>query len=242
MAPTEALYRADSYRTTCNARVSAATPEGAVALDQTVFYPTGGGQAGDCGKFTCEDGREYSVRIASWGSEGLILHHLEDAIGPPSSGTQLVAEIDWDIRYRRMRMHTAMHLLSVILPLPVTGGSVGEDKSRLDFNMPEPPGDKQAIADRLNELINADHPVGEEWIGADELAARPELVKTVGVRPPSGVGKVRLVRIGPAEAPIDLQPCGGTHVRSTAEIGLLRIGKIEKKGRSNRRVTLLFSD
>jgi misacylated tRNA(Ala) deacylase len=141
-----------------------------------------------------------------------------------------------------MRMHSALHLLSVVLPFGVTGGSIGEDKGRLDFDMPEPPEDVAALAERLNGYVAADLPITSEWITEEELAARPEMVKTMKVKPPVGQGRVRLVRIGTGEATVDLQPCGGTHVRSTAEIGALRIGKIEKKGRENRRVNLHLAD
>jgi misacylated tRNA(Ala) deacylase len=148
-----------------------------------------------------------------------------------------MAEIDWDRRYRLMRMHTALHLLSVVLPFPVTGGSVGEDRGRLDFDMPETPADLERIEARLNELVAADHPVSAEWITDDEMQSNLDLIKTMNVKPPMGQGRVRLIRIGD----VDLQPCGGTHVARTGEIGALRLGKIEKKGAKNRRVNLLFA-
>ncbi|MEM0944502.1 MAG: alanyl-tRNA editing protein, partial [Pseudomonadota bacterium] len=144
---------------------------------------------------------------------------------------------DWEIRHRHMRMHTALHLLSVVIPLPVTGGQIGAEKGRLDFAMPDPPEDKTALEMALNALIAADHPVSDTWISDAELAAKPEMVKTMSVKPPTGQGRVRLVRIGGAEQ-VDLQPCGGTHVARTAEIGPIRLGKIEKKGRENRRVSI----
>ena len=137
-----------------------------------------------------------------------------------------------------MRVHTALHLLSVAIPLPVTGGQIGAEKGRLDFDMPEAPEDREALEARLNALVAADHPVTEEWITDAELAARPEMVKTMAVKPPMGQGHVRLIRIGTPEATVDLQPCGGTHVASTGEIGTLRLGKIEKKGKQNRRVSV----
>ena len=151
----------------------------------------------------------------------------------------MALRLDWERRYRLMRMHSALHLLSVVLPYGVTGGQIGEDKGRLDFDMPEPPEDVAAIEARLNELVAAGLPISAEWITEEELAARPEMVKTMKVKPPVGQGRVRLVRIGGA---CDLQPCGGTHVRSTGEIGPLRIGRIEKKGRENRRVNLHFAE
>lgn len=234
---TEALFRDDAYLRSCPARVEEVAEDGACAvLDRTVFFATGGGQPGDRGRLRLAEGGEVAVSGAAWGEGGRILHRLE---GPaPPAGSEVEAEIDWDVRHRRMRMHTAMHLLSVVLPHPVTGGSVGEEKSRLDFDMPDPPGDRDALQAALDALVEADHEVAAAWIGAEELAARPELVKTVGVRPPATGGRVRLIRIGDAASPVDLQPCGGTHVRSTGEIGRARIGKIEKKGRANRRVSL----
>ena len=150
--------------------------------------------------------------------------------------------LDWAPRYARMRLHTCLHLLSVVIPLPVTGGQITHAKARLDFDMPEPPEDKQALEDRLNALISEDHPVTEKWITDEDLAANPGLVKTMSVKPPTGAGRVRLVRIGMPEAQIDLQPCGGTHVAHTGEIGRVRIGKIEKKGKRNRRVSVFLQD
>lgn len=237
---TEALYREDAYLQSCKAQVVEVMEDGSVVLDRTVFYAMGGGQPGDRGILRIADDTTYDVVGANWGENGRIFHRIEG--DSPSAGTEVSAEIDWDLRHRRMRMHTAMHLLSVVLPFPVTGGSVNEEKSRLDFDMPDPPDDRDALQESLDALIAADYEVAYEWIGAADLEARPDLVKTVGVKPPTDGGRVRLVRIGDAEQPVDLQPCGGTHVRSTAEIGEARIGKIEKKGRSNRRVSLLLGD
>jgi misacylated tRNA(Ala) deacylase len=149
-----------------------------------------------------------------------------------------VQQLDWERRHRLMRMHTALHLLSVVIPLPVSGGQIGPDKGRLDFDMPEPPSDVAALDAALNALISRDLPVTESWITDEELLANPGLVKTMSVMPPMGQGRVRLVRIGTDTALIDLQPCGGTHVARTAEIGRVEIGKIEKKGKQNRRVAL----
>jgi misacylated tRNA(Ala) deacylase len=152
-------------------------------------------------------------------------------------GDTVTLELDWDRRYRMMRMHTALHLLSVVFPFPVTGGSVGEDKGRLDFDMPEVPGNLAELEERLNQMVAGAHPITQEWITDEEMAANPGLVKTMKVKPPSGQGRVRLIRIGD----VDLQPCGGTHVADTSEIGPLKLGKIEKKGAQNRRVALLFA-
>ena len=171
-----------------------------------------------------------------------MLHLPEPGATLPGVGAKVALRLDWERRYRLMRMHSALHLLSVVLPYGVTGGSIGEDKGRLDFDMPDPPEDVAALEARLNEQVAAGLPISAEWISEEELAARPEMVKTMKVKPPAGQGRVRLVRIGAGAGTIDLQPCGGTHVRSTAEIGPLRLGRIEKKGRENRRVNLHFAE
>jgi misacylated tRNA(Ala) deacylase len=158
----------------------------------------------------------------------------------PEPGEEISAEIDWERRLRLMRMHTALHLLTVVLPFPVTGGSVGEDRGRLDFDMPDAPGDREALEAELNALVAADHPITAEWISEADLDANPGLIKSMSVSPPRGQGRVRLIRIGTQDHTVDLQPCGGTHVASTGEIGALVMGKIEKKGRQNRRVSVLF--
>jgi len=234
---TDPLYRSEPYARETAATVTGVTPEGAVILDRTVFYPTGGGQPGDRGALLWPGG-EMAVAEACRGEDGAVLHlPAEGAVAPPE-GTALTARLDWETRHRHMRVHTALHLLSVVLPLPVTGGQIGVEKGRLDFDMPEAPEDREALEARLNALIAADHPVTEEWISDDELAARPEMVKTMAVKPPMGQGRVRLIRIGEGEDTVDLQPCGGTHVASTAEIGPVRLGKIEKKGKQNRRVSI----
>ena len=235
MTETEPLYRTDPYLAETAALVVASGPEG-VVLDRTVFYPTGGGQPGDTGWLRWEGG-EAAVGPAVKGPEpGTVLHPLDGA-GPPV-GAEVELRLDWDRRHRHMRIHTALHLLSVAIPLPVTGGSIGPGKGRLDFDMPEAPADKAALEAEINRLIAADHAVTEDWITDAELEASPGLVKTMAVKPPVGQGRVRLIRIGAPGAEIDLQPCGGTHVRATAEIGPVRLGKIENKGRQNRRVNL----
>lgn len=168
---------------------------------------------------------------------------VPDAPGPiPSIGQTVTLKLDWARRFRHMRIHSALHLLSVVIPLPVTGGAISADRGRLDFDMPEAPADKDALTMRLNEIIRSDLPIVESWITDDELAANPGLVKTMSVQPLTGQGHVRLIGIGTGDAQIDLQPCGGTHVARTAEIGTVTIGKIEKKGRQNRRVKLLLDD
>jgi misacylated tRNA(Ala) deacylase len=239
---TEYLFREDPYLADAEAVVTAVGPEG-IELDRTLFYASSGGQPGDTGRIEYAGGRAVAVAgaIHPGGDRGRILHLVAADAAPPV-GTTVAQRLDWERRYRLMRMHSALHLLSVVLPYGVTGGQIGEDKGRLDFDMPDPPGDVAELEARLNDYVAADLPIAAEWIGEDELAARPEMVKTMKVKPPVGQGRVRLVRIGVGEGTIDLQPCGGTHVRSTGEIGLLRIGKIEKKGRENRRVNLHFSD
>lgn len=235
---TEELFREDAYLAECAARVAAAGPDG-VVLDRTVFYPTGGGQPGDAGTLAWEGG-ETAVTTTEK-DDGRILHRPAEGAALPPEGASVTARIDWPTRHRHMRVHTALHLLSVVIPLPVTGGSIGAEKGRLDFDMAEPPEDRDAIEARLNELVAEDHPVGQEWITDAELEENPGLVKTMSVKPPTGQGRVRLVRIGVGTATIDLQPCGGTHVARTSEIGPLRLGKIEKKGKQNRRVTIVLA-
>jgi misacylated tRNA(Ala) deacylase len=231
------LFREDPYAAGCEATVTVVRPDG-VELDRTVFYAASGGQPGDTGALVLPDGHRLTVSDAVHpeGDRGRILHRVEGCVAEP--GTTVDVVIDWERRHRLMRMHTALHLLSVVLPFPVTGGAIGPEKSRLDFDMASPPEDLAALEAQLAGHVAADLPVTAEWISKAELEARPEMVKTMKVKPPMGQGRVRLIRIGAGAAPLDLQPCGGTHVRSTGEIGALRIGKIEKKGRENRRVHL----
>jgi len=210
---------------------------GGVILDRTVFYATGGGQPGDAGKLSAEGG-DIAIATAVYGEDrSEIVHVPAEGAALPEPGEAVAAAIDWARRYNHMRIHTALHLLSVVLPFPVTGGSIAETAGRLDFDLDGELPDKAEIEERLNALVAADHPVTDEWISDDELLARPDLVKTMKVKPPMGTGRVRLVRIGD----VDLQPCGGTHVRATGEIGRLALGKIESKGRQNRRVRIGFA-
>ena len=239
---TEQLFREDAYLESCAARVVGFGPEGGVILDRTVFYPTGGGQPGDMGVLE-HAGGVCAIATAVKGPEaGQVLHVLAEGAVAPPVGAEVVARIDAARRAGCRRVHTALHLLSVVIPLPVTGGQIGPDKGRLDFDMAEPPADREALEAQLNALIAADHPVGHEWIEEAELDANPGLVKTMTVQPPRGEGRVRLIRIGAPGATVDLQPCGGTHVRRTGEIGRVALGKIEKKGRQNRRVTVLLAE
>ncbi|WP_412176192.1 alanyl-tRNA editing protein [Lentibacter sp. XHP0401] len=234
---TEALFKEDVYLREASACVVAHTAEGGIVLDQTIFYPTGGGQPGDSGSLAW-DGRTLEIATSVKGEGEQIVLVPAAPVALPEVGVKLVQYLDWERRHRHMRVHTALHLLSVVLPLPVTGGQIGADKGRLDFMMPELPDDRYAVEAALNELVDLDLPVSEMWITEDELDTRPELVKTMTVRPPRGRGPIRLVQIGEGAARVDLQPCGGTHVARTSEIGALKLGKIENKGKQNRRVNM----
>lgn len=237
---TDLLFRDDAYQTTCEATVTAVDDRG-IRLDRTVFYPTGGGQPGDAGRLTLADGRAVAIGDTVKGdAPDEVIHVPAEGAELPSPGDRVTAEIDWSRRHRHMRMHTAMHLVCSVVDGDVTGGQVGAEKSRLDFNVPSGSLDKEAITERLNALIAEGHPVEPRWISDEELAARPELVRTMSVKPPSGSGRVRLLQIGPEDAPVDLQPCGGTHVRSLSEIGPVRVSKIENKGKQNRRVNIVL--
>lgn len=231
------LFRQDGYARQCQAVVSGHTDEGAIVVDQTVFYPTGGGQPGDAGFVQWDKGRIAIATAIKLQGARIGLVPAEPAAMPPA-GTVITQVLDWERRYRHMRIHTALHLLSVVIPLPVTGGQIGVERGRLDFDMPDPIEDVAAIDEALNALIDRDLVVSETWITDAELLANPGLVKTMSVMPPMGQGQIRLIRIGQGADQIDLQPCGGTHVARTGEIGRVEIGKIEKKGRQNRRVSL----
>jgi misacylated tRNA(Ala) deacylase len=237
MVMTDPLYQEDAYRQTAPASVTAITERGGVVLDVSLFYPTGGGQPGDRGRLRW-DGGEMAVATTVKGEGGEIVLVPAEGEALPPVGTRVEQALDWQTRHRHMRMHTALHLLSVVLPFPVTGGSVGVEKSRLDFAMEQPIEDKAALEAALNDLVGRDLAVTTDWITDAELEANPGLVKTMSVQPPKGAGRVRLVRIGAGESQVDLQPCGGTHVARTGEIGRVRIGKLEKKGRLNRRVNI----
>ncbi len=236
---TEALFRDDAYLASCEATISRITETGGIVLDRTVFYPTGGGQPGDAGALENADGTVIQITNTVHGeAAGEIVHIPAEDAALPAAGSAVTCRLDWPRRHRLMRMHTAMHLLSAVLPYPVTGGSVGEAEGRLDFDIPDAGLDKEAITAELNTLVDGGHTVSSRWITDAELDADPGLVKTMSVKPPRGSGHVRLIEI----AGQDLQPCGGTHVRSTDEIGPLVVAKIEKKGRQNRRVRLRFAE
>ena len=233
--PTECLFRDDSYLQDCQARVVALTEQG-IVLDRTVFYASSGGQPGDSGTLSKSDGTVVPIVTAVYtdAAKSEIAHQPAPDAPVLAVGDEITAAIDWDKRYARMRMHTALHLLSAVLPYAVTGGSVGDNESRLDFDIPEAGLDKDAITAKVNEMIGTNAAVSSRWISDEELEANPGLVKTMSVKPPMGTGRVRLIEI----TGLDLQPCGGTHVRATGEIGEVRVSGIEKKGKQNRRVRL----
>ena len=232
---TDELFREDAYLRECDAVVTAVEGQ-AVVVDRTVFYPLGGGQPGDTGSMNWASGTAQ-VLDTRYGDSGQILHVLADDSPVPAVGDSVHLALDWDRRYRHMRMHTAMHLLGSVLKYGVTGGNISVNKSRLDFDM-EDTVDKEAVGAALQALVEEDHTVSCRWISDAELDANPELVRTMSVQPPRGKGEVRLLEI----EGVDLQPCGGTHLKSTAEVGKVRIGKVEKKGRRNRRVNIHLDD
>jgi misacylated tRNA(Ala) deacylase len=248
---TEALFQRDAYQRSCHAVIVEVTESG-VVLDRTVFYPTGGGQPGDTGLLRAPDGRESRIVDTRKGEGGRIVHVLGssavDASAPPAAqavaaspapftaGTTVEAMIDWDRRYAHMRMHTCLHLLGSVLRYGVTGGQIAADKGRLDFDMQDEI-DRDSVTAAVNALVAANHPVRSIWITDEELDRQPELVRTLAVQPPRGAGRVRLLEI----PGVDLQPCGGTHVASTGEIGPVIVTKVESKGRRNRRVYIGFA-
>ncbi len=237
---TETLFRDDSYLKTTEATVVAINERGGIILDRTVFYATSGGQPGDTGHIELANGDRIEVAATVTGETKDEIIHVPGAGQPvPSVGEKVKASIDWQRRYLLMRMHTACHLLSVVCPFPITGASVAEDDSRVDFDLPDTGYSKEEVTARLMELVRADHPVSIEWITDEDLAANPSLVKSKNVRPPTGTGRIRLVLIG-ENASVDSQPCGGTHVARTGEVGEIHFGKIEKKGRENRRFRIRF--
>lgn len=237
---TEAVFRDDAYLKQTAARVVGINERGGILLDRTIFYATSGGQPGDTGRLVRADGSAIVVGATVTGeTKDEIIHVPLEGQALPEVGEALTLEIDWERRYRLMKMHTACHLLSVIYPYPITGAAVAEDDSRVDFDFSDGDYSKEDATAKLNAMIQANYPVFTRWITEEELAANPGLVKSKNVRPPVGLGRIRLVCIG-ENAVIDSQPCGGTHVASTGEIGEIHIGKIEKKGRENRRFRIRF--
>ncbi|WP_442583526.1 alanyl-tRNA editing protein [Mesorhizobium sp. ASY16-5R] len=237
---TETLFRDDAYLSETEAKVVGVNDRGGVILDRTIFYATSGGQPGDTGHIVRADGTRLAVAATVAGETKDEIIHVPDAgQSLPAVGESVKLAIDWPRRLLLMRMHTACHLLSVVCPFPITGAAVSEDDSRVDFDIPDPSYTKELVTARLLELVNANHPIFIRWITDEDLAANPTLVKSKNVRPPSGTGRIRLVCIGD-NAVIDSQPCGGTHVAATGEVGEIHIGKIEKKGRENRRFRIRF--
>ena len=238
---TEPLFRQDAYRRNCDATILSINDSGGIILDKTVFYATSGGQPGDTGILLLA-GMSVPIGATVQGdNKAEIVHIPASPASLPAAGMAVRAEIDWDRRHRHMRMHTALHLLCSLIRFPVTGGAIGAEEGRLDFDISDAGAvDKDELTERLNGLVAADHSVATRWISDEELAENPGLVRTMSVKPPIGTGRVRLVAIG-EDGSVDLQPCGGTHVRSTAEIGALAVTKIEKKGRQNRRIRLAFA-
>ena len=237
--PTECLFRDDSYLKDCEARVVALTEQGGIVLDRTVFYANSGGQPGDTGAFILDDGTRFVIADAIYTDKSKTEIAHVPSIGAPALkvGDAVRATIDWDKRYGRMKIHTALHLLSVVLPYPITGASVGDTDGRADFDIPEAGLDKNEIATKIAEMIATDAAVSSRWISDAELEANPGLIKSMSVRPPMGTGQVRLIEI----ANLDLQPCGGTHVRKIGEIGGVTVTGIEKKGKQNRRVRIALA-
>ena len=238
---TTPLYLKDAYQTRAEGRVTGITEQGGVILDQSLFYATSGGQPGDSGTLIWDD-QDIEITTTIKGEGGSIVLIPGEGAMRPAVGQAVTQNINWDMRYAHMRMHTALHLLSVVIPLPVTGGAITAVKGRLDFDMPEAPDDKDALTEMLNAIIARNFDITERWISDAELDANPGLVKTMSVHPPRGTGRIRLVRIGDVSEQVDLQPCGGTHVAKTGEIGRVAISKVEKKGKQNRRVHLVFQD
>ncbi len=233
---TEELFRSDAYLRECTAVVIAVN-ENRIQLDKTVFYPEGGGQPGDIGWMSLAAGSEVPIVDTQYHSGEGLIHLIGEADLRPTSGDEVQLRIDWARRYRLMRMHSCMHMLCSVVPAPVTGGSIRDGQGRLDFDLPEPI-DKADLSESLNEVIRLNREMKLEWITEESLAAQPELVRTMSVKPPTGAGTIRLVNF----LGIDLQPCGGTHVAATGEIGHVRVKKIEKKGRQNRRIIVAFDD
>ncbi len=237
----EQIFREDAYETSCEATVVAADQNG-IRLDRTVFYPMGGGQPGDQGRLrlaASDGGGEIAIVDTRKGEEqDEVLHIAQEGAALPAPGARVTAEIDWERRYRLMRMHTCLHLLCAVIPGEVTGGQISDGKGRLDFNLPDTKPEKEQVTATLNRLIEENHEVLPRWISDRELESNPGLVRTMSVNPPMGTGSVRVLDI----AGVDLQPCGGTHVRHTGEIGRVKVAKIESKGRQNRRVVIAFDD
>ena len=238
----EPLFRDDAYLRDCEATVLSINDRGGIVLDRTVFYANSGGQPGDVGTLETGSGETLAIATTVYDDDReTIVHVPAEGSSLPAAGSAVTARLDWAQRYKCMRMHTCLHLLCSLVKFPVTGGQIGSKDGRLDFDIADASAiAKEDLTAQLNDLIAADHPVTSRWISDEDLAAQPDLVRTMAVKPPMGSGQVRLVSIGTDDA-VDLQPCGGTHVRSTGEIGQVEVRKIEKKGRQNRRVRVAFA-
>ena len=244
---TQLEFLDDAYSRSGEAQIISLNEQGGIIIDRSVFYATSGGQPGDSGSIELSDGTriEITTAVKDKATGGIALvaaeaEQVQDIVGLVP-GAKITCHIDWQRRYRLMQMHTACHILSVVCPYPITSANVGEVESRVDFDMPELPASKQEISAAMMEMVNGDHPIFDQWIEEAELDANPGLIKSKNVKPPRGVGRIRLVCIG-EEASIDSQPCGGTHVKKTGEIDTIHIGKIEKKGKENRRFRIRFGD
>lgn len=239
---TEQLYRADAYLRDCEAKVLAVNDRGGIVLDRTPFYASAGGQPGDRGLIRFPGGEcRIATTVYDTADKSQIIHVAAEGAPRPEPGNRVTAVLDWDLRHRHMRVHTALHLLCSLVRFPVTGGQIGPEEGRLDFDIEDASAvDKDRLTGELNALVAADHLVSERWITDAELEANPGLVRTMSVKPPMGSGRVRLVLVG-ENGVVDMQPCGGTHVRSTGEIGCLVVSKIEKKGKINRRIRVALS-
>jgi misacylated tRNA(Ala) deacylase len=240
---TEKLYRDDAYLKSTPASIVSVTDRGGIVLDRTVFYAAAGGQPGDVGSIDIPGIGAIAIATAVYDADKATIVHVPAAplASMPAAGTLVTASLDWDNRHKLMRMHTGLHLLCSLVKFPVTGGQIGTEEGRLDFDIADADAiDKDRLTDELNALINGNHAISEQWITDAEMEANPNLVRTMSVKPPMGSGRVRLVLIGEGGS-IDRQPCGGTHVKNTGEIGRLAVTKIEKKGKLNRRIRVAFS-
>ena len=233
------LFREDAYHTSCEATVTGINDQGGILLDRTVFYATAGGQPGDKGSLLWEGG-ETGIATTVYDGQKDVVHVPGSGQSLPGVGAKVKAELDWESRFRTMRAHTMMHLLCASVPFPVTGGALGEDGGRIDFDIPDGQiPDKGELTATLNRLVAENHPVSFRWITDEEMLENQHLIRTMSVKPPMGTGRVRLVMIG-QDGQVDLQPCGGTHVASTAVIGPVAVTKIENKGKINRRIRVAF--
>lgn len=233
------LFRDDAYLKNCEATVTAVNDKGGILLDRTVFYATAGGQPGDKGTLAW-DGGNVTIATTVYDETKDVVHVPAEGQTLPGVGAKVTLTLDWSNRYRNMRAHTLMHLLCASVPFPVTGGAIGEDGGRIDFDIPEGQiPDKADLTATLNRLVTENHPVSFRWITDEEMAANQHLIRTMSVKPPTGTGRVRLVMIG-ADGKVDLQPCGGTHLSSTGAIGLVVVSRIENKGKINRRIRVAF--